>query len=436
LKTQDSFHLRGFYPLESSPDPAPFHRGDVLVLFGELFNRGYANGLLEQAQKQGLTVVRCTVGRRDENNKLRFLSQEEKLIIPEPFINIPLEAGFDLEPDHEGLTMVDRLRNVKLSDWEEFPFPEESLSLWRQKGQARLRASIAQLMLELEKIVPEKSNVFFAHLMAGGVPRAKIVMPLMNRVVKGTGERFLNSKTFWDSSIGRLCAANFQEVTAESYRHLVELSESLRKKIEERGNRVSYMAYGYHGTQIMSGNQKIWQTYTPYLQGWAKLKLEEYSRDFFKSGIASCVYNCPEILTQSSHIFQGVEISLYPLIESLFAGQSSDVERQKIGTQCQQLLKSPGDMDRILKICENYFRSPLLKEYNQFDHWPRHSSQEQLEFMLNTSEELINLHTNPKQLMTFILSEVVFNSCGQLMMNDIWSPKLPVVWIGHSHIEV
>ena len=87
--------MQDYEPIRGKPKTHAFKKGDLLVLFGELFNRGYANGLVEEAEKQGLTVIRATGGRRDENGQLRKLNAEEVEKIPKPFINVPLEAGFD-----------------------------------------------------------------------------------------------------------------------------------------------------------------------------------------------------------------------------------------------------------------------------------------------------------------------------------------------------
>ena len=94
--------MKDFFPIRGKPTTHSFQKGDVLVLFGELFNRGYANGLVDEAEKCGLTVVRATVGRRDEKGQLRALTAEECENIPKPFINVPLEAGFDMEKDESG----------------------------------------------------------------------------------------------------------------------------------------------------------------------------------------------------------------------------------------------------------------------------------------------------------------------------------------------
>ena len=63
--------------LRDLPQHNLFRPGDVFVLFGELFGRGYANGLVNEARKAGMTIVGITVGRRDEANALRPLNDEE-----------------------------------------------------------------------------------------------------------------------------------------------------------------------------------------------------------------------------------------------------------------------------------------------------------------------------------------------------------------------
>ena len=63
--------------LRDIPQHTLFRPGDVFVLFGELFGRGYANGLVNEARKAGMKIVGITVGRRDEGNALRPLNDEE-----------------------------------------------------------------------------------------------------------------------------------------------------------------------------------------------------------------------------------------------------------------------------------------------------------------------------------------------------------------------
>lgn len=411
-----------------------FKKGDVLVLFGELFQKGYATGLVEEAEKKGMLIVRSTVGRREKDGTLRPLNQSEIEAIPQPFINVPLEAGFDLENNENGEPFLNCVKDVKLSEWESIQIPKESLRFAQEAGRNRFKSNLKTYLKQLETLIPAGSSVLFAHLMAGGVPRTKIIMPLMNRSVKGTGERFLSSEKFWNSSLGQMTSVSFNEVTAETFRFLVEESTFLREKIESSGGRASYLAYGYHGTEVLVEGKYVWQSYSPYVQGWAKKQLENYSRDFFKKGIQSCVYNCPEILTQSSAIFSGVEVSLYPLIFALKKEGPHSKKCQQIVQLCQDLLKDNFSLQNIESLTTDYLQSDLIKQHCHFEKWPQHNSQAQLEKMLGTSEALIEMHKDSKQLITYVLSEAVFAACGKVMLTDSAQPQSPVAWINHDVI--
>lgn len=411
-----------------------FKQGDVLVLFGELFNRGYANGLVEEAERRGMKVIRTTVGRREKDNTLRPLTEEEMASIPKPFINVPLEAGFDLEPDDQGVTIVDHLKEIKLSEWESFELNKGSLEASRKRGRERFTRNLRAYLAELDSHIPAGANVLFAHLMAGGVPRAKIIMPLMNRSLKGSGDRFLSSEKFWNSSLGQLCSQSFNEVTAETFYHLVTESAALREKIQKQGGKVSYVAYGYHGTEVLVGQNYVWQSYSPYLQGWAKIRLENHSRDFSAKGIKTCIYNCPEILTNSSAIFSGVEVSLYPLMGALRKEGADSSKAQETVKECLSMLKPEVAIDDVLNFTKNYLMSDVIRTHCVFEKWPQHNSREQLEKMVGASDHLIELHKDSKQIMTFPLSEVVIEACGKVMLADSPAPEAPVSWINHDVI--
>lgn len=427
--------MTAFSALRKVPSTAPWKKGDVLVLFGELFQRGYANGLVEEAEKHGLTVVRATVGRRERDGILRPLTAEEMAVQTLPFINVPLEAGFDLEPDASGQTPIDQLKDVKLSDWASARIDFSSIEDSRQRGVARFRRQTEDFLKELRPLIPPGANVLFAHLMAGGVPRTKLVMPLINRVVKGTGDRYIPSETLWNSEIGKFIDKSFREVTAETFHHLVDLSSSLRQSVESTGGRVSYLAYGYHGTEILIDDRYQWQTYTPYVQGWAKMRLEDHARAASAKGIHACVYNCPEILTNSSSIFQGVELSLYPLLEAFTKEVPKSEYGRKLRATCAALLHEGEDsLAKIREMSHTYFTSPTIKDRCQFEAWPQHTTREQLEMMLKLSDDMMALHKDSKSLMTAILSESVFEACGRLMFHDAWEPETPVSWIGHDVI--
>ncbi len=423
-----------YHAIRSLKKDHHYKKGDVLVLFGELFNRGYANGLVEEAEKRGMTIVRTTVGRRDKEGNLRALTEEETASIPKPFINIPLEAGFDLEPDDQGIKPVDYLREVKLSDWDSAQVPKASLEVSRRKGRERFHTHLKKYLTELEPLIPTGANVLFAHLMAGGVPRAKIILPLMNRSLKGIGDRFLSSEKFWDSPLGQFCSMSFNDVTAETFANLVNESAAMRERIQKSGGRVSYVAYGYHGTEVIMGQNYVWQSYSPYLQGWAKSRLENHSRDFSQKGIKTCVYNCPEILTNSSSIFSGVEVSLYPLLGALRKEGSESAHAKLTVENCLQLLKPGVKLDDVLSYINSYLTSEVIRSNCVFEKWPQHNTKTQLENMLTASDHLLDLHLDSKQVMTSPLSEVVFAACGKVMLSDSPLPEAPVAWINHDLI--
>ena len=87
--------------LRSLPPKIGFRKGDVFVLFGELFDRGYASGLVAEARDAGMQIFGMTTGRRGENNVLRPLTEEElsaaEANLGGRIVNVPLMSGFELD---------------------------------------------------------------------------------------------------------------------------------------------------------------------------------------------------------------------------------------------------------------------------------------------------------------------------------------------------
>ncbi len=108
--------------LNQLPQTNIFRKGDVFVLFGELFGRGYASGLVGEARKAGMEIVGITVGRRDKNNALRPLNAEElaaaETNLGGRIINVPLMAGFDVDAPAGEPTPTDLLGKLTLKTWE------------------------------------------------------------------------------------------------------------------------------------------------------------------------------------------------------------------------------------------------------------------------------------------------------------------------------
>lgn len=421
--------------LRKVPTDSGYKSGDVMVVFGELFSRGYANGIIDEAKKKGLKIIYSTVGRRDREQNLNALSaQELEEKNCSPIINIPLEAGFDMDKSSQGLSPYDQLQGVKMNDWDQVKLDWNQVNESQKKGEERFLKNTKAYMTELKKHIPKGANVLFVHTMAGGVPRAKILMPTMNKVFKGREDRFISSEHFWKSDIGRLCEKNFLEVTANTFKHLIEQSSEIRSNVESSGGKVSYVAYGYHGTEVLIHGKYQWQTYTPYVQGWAKMQLEKYAEGFKKQSISCCVFNCPEILTNSSSIFQGLEVSLYPLLIALKKEGSESPYVQKIIEKCLSLLKPEYKFSDIESFTDKYLTNDIIKRHSSYEKWPQHNSKEQMAYMMDSSDHLAAFHKEANESINALLSEEVFKATGTLMFHEAGHITEPVLWIGHDVI--
>lgn len=429
--------MTDYRPLEKLPDTTGYKRGDVLVLVGELFGRGYANGLVEEARRIGMGVIGTTVGRRDSDGSLRQLTADElaeaEALLGGSIINIPLEAGFDMEQVDGQPSVAEQLKKAKPDEWASVRFSPDFIEKARAAGTARIRAALAQVMQQLAQRIPAGANVLFAHSMAGGIPRARVFMPLLNRVFKGTGDKYLASEGFWSSDLGRLCDASFNEVTGDTFRYLIEESAALRGQIAAAGGRVCYSAYGYHGTAVLVGGEYRWQSYTPYVQGWAKMRLEDIAVEAAGNGITATVFNCPEIQTNSSALFLGVEISLYPLLSAIGREAGAQTAAPLL-ERCQALLKEGETVEHLLERADVYLSSPLLAGILDFATWPQHSTREQMELMLASSAELMGMHADQKHLVCAELSRIVFLSTGRLMVHASWNPGAAALWLNHDII--
>lgn len=419
--------MKDFHPLSQCPSNTTFKEGDLLVIYGEVFDKGYVNGLIDEALNIGMKVVAGTVGRRDESGNLRALTEEELSEKNHTVINIPLEAGFDLTPSSKGLTPCEQLKNVKRDEWNQVKIDWDQINESLNSGQKDFEQRSKSFFEKIEnEHLSEGQNVHFAHTMAGGIPRAKILMPLLNRVFKGTEKRFLSSEEFWKSEIGRLCDMSFDEVTARTFEVLIQQTESIRKKADH----VSYSAYGYHGCAPLLNDEYKWQSYSPYLQGFAKIKLEDIAKKYWDDDIKAQVFNCPEILTNSSSVFMGVEVCLYPLLRALKF--ENDGKETKVHHDCASLLKDPKKLDEIDTFTQSYMNTDEEQTLSDWNNWPTHNSPEQMLKTQEASKHLTNLHIDTKSLMTVPLSEVVFKTTGKVIFNEASNPQKPVWWLGHD----
>ena len=422
--------MNNYTPLTQLPPTAGYQAGDVMVLIGELFGRGYANGIIDAAKAAGMTVIGTTVGRRDSDGTLRKLTDEELAAVEAnlggKIVNIPLEAGFDLEPGSDGRSAVEVLKSVKPDAWAEPVFDWSSLAHARANATQRFVANISAVMAELQQLIPAGANLLLVHAMAGGVPRARVFMPLLNRIFKGQGDKYLASSDFWGSDLGKLCQWNFDDVTADTFKHLLDASAPLRER-----QPVKYVAYGYHGTGVLINGSYQWQSYTPYVQGDAKMRLEDHAKEARQAGISATVFNCPEIQTNSSALFLGVEVSLYPFLEALDR-EGGGPAAEQIKADCRALLAEGATLVGLLKRANDYLSDPIMQQFSELSAWPHHSTKEQMELMLTASAELMAMSANPKEIVCAVLSHAVFTGVGQLMLECSWSTTEPVLWLNHD----
>lgn len=423
--------------LKQLPQTNIFRKGDVFVLFGELFGRGYASGLVNEARKAGMEIVGITVGRRDEKNALRPLDAEElaaaEANLGGRIINVPLMAGFDLDAPAGEPTPTDLLGKLTLKTWETDKLDWDHIEKCRQVGIQRFKDGVAQVMAQLDGLIGEGRNVFFAHTMAGGIPKAKVFMVIANRIYKGRGDRFMSSQTLLDSDLGKLILQNFDEVSANSFQYLIEGSAAIRARIEAAGGQVRYSAYGYHGTEILQGGAYQWQTYTNYTQGYAKMRLERIARDAWAQGVKATVYNCPEIRTNSTDVFAGVELPLISLLHALKkegGGAWADAQWQA----CRDLLADGHSLEDVLQKVADFHASDVMQGFRDFAAWPMPNNPAQADLTIGTSDAIAEMHKDRKALITDLLSTLVLEATGPLILRESSAPTGPVLWLNHDII--
>ena len=426
-----------FTPLRTLPPSSGFKENDVLVLFGELFRRGYANGVIDLARSKGMKIIGATVGRRDENKLLRPLTDEElqagETNLGGKIINIPLEAGFTLDSKPGQPNPEEQLTKVKLVGFEEQTLDWDNINAAKEVGSHRFRTSTKEFSAQLEAMIPEGANVYFVHTMAGGVPKSRSLAPIMNRVFKGTGKRYISSKALWDCDAGKLLAMNFEEVTANTFACLLDETENIRNLVSNWKGKVSYSAYGYHGNEILLDDQYQWQSYCFYAQGDAKMKLEAYAIEARKKGISATVFNCPEIGTNSTDIFPGVEVSLYLLLKAILKEGGGTWAEEQVNI-CKDKLTNSAEFESIINTIEDNRRDPFIQSFQDFNDFPIHHNQEYADQMIELSKNVVEKHKSKDDLIVDHTSRLIYESTGRLIFNHMWGAEEPVIWLGHDII--
>lgn len=423
--------------LRHIPDAKLFRQGDVFVLFGELFGRGYVNGLIDEARAAGMTILGITVGRRDDSGALRALTAEEhaeaEAKLGGRIINVPLMAGFDMDAPEGEQNPTQMLSGVTLKGWQDDKLDWDKIEACRVAGVRRFGASAQQAMADIDKLIPDGANVFFAHTMAGGIPKIKAFLAIANRIYKGKGDRHMSSRALLESDLGKLILMNFDEVTANTLQHLIDASGAIRDRIKASGGQVRYTAYGYHGTEVLIGDEYTWQTYTNYTQGYAKMRLESIAEAAWAKGIDATVFNCPEIRTNSSDIFVGVELSLFALLTAL-KKEGGGAWAQKQWDICQGLLNDGVSLQSILDQLQRYLQTDTSTAFRNYEAWPMDNTAELADLMIGTADDITSLHKDRKALITDHLSSLVVEGAGPLMFYGAAERIAPVLWLNHDII--
>ncbi|MFM2396912.1 MAG: hypothetical protein RLZZ144_162, partial [Pseudomonadota bacterium] len=180
-------------------------------------------------------------------------------------------------------------------------------------------------------------------------------------------------------------------------------------------------------------DQYQWQTYTSYTQGKAKMRLEHIAETAWAQGIKATVYNCPEIRTNSSDIFVGVELSLFPLLKALKKEQGGTWAETQ-WTACREVLQEGQTLEGLLQIIDSYNASDVMKRFRNFAAWPMANSAELADVMIGTSEEITKMHKSRDALVTDVLSSMVLEGTGPLMFYESSNPAGPVLWLNHDII--
>jgi hypothetical protein len=328
---------------------------------------------------------------------------------------------------------TEMLSGVTLKGWQDDKLDWSKIDACRIAGVRRFTGSARQAMAEIEQLVPEGANVFFAHTMAGGIPRIKAFLAIANRIYKGRGERFMSSRALLESDLGKLILMNFDEVSANTLQYLIDASSAIRARVEAGGGQVRYTAYGYHGTEILIGGDYHWQTYTNYTQGYAKMRLESIAEAAWQQGVNATVFNCPEIRTNSSDIFVGVELSLFPLLTAL-KQEGGTAWAQEQWDICQGLLNDGVSLQSILDKLQAYLQTPTSTAFRNYEAWPMDNTPELADLMIGIADEITSLHKDRKALITDHLSSLVLEGTGPLMFHGAAEKIASVLWLNHDII--
>jgi hypothetical protein len=163
------------------------------------------------------------------------------------------------------------------------------------------------------------------------------------------------------------------------------------------------------------------------------MRLERIAESAWSQGVKATVYNCPEIRTNSSDIFVGVELSLFPLLKALKKEHGSAWAEAQ-WQACRVLLQDGNSLEALLQKIDDYNASNVMARFRDFAAWPMDNSAELADLMIGTSDEITQMHHDRKALVTDHLSALVLEGTGPLMFYGTSDPASPVLWLNHDVI--
>ena len=210
-------------------------------------------------------------------------------------------------------TPTEQLGRLTLKTWTEDKLDWAQIEQCRAVGVKRFTDSLAQVMARLDGLIlPGECAV--RPPPAGGIPKAKVFLAIANRVYKGRGERFMSSQTLLDSDLGKLILMNFDEVSANTFGHLIEGQRGgSAHGSRARAGRCATPPTATTGTEILIGVPPPGRP-TPVTQGFARMRLGASRRpvDEGREGDGLQLPNSPT----PRHLCRG-QLPLVPLLQAL-----------------------------------------------------------------------------------------------------------------------
>lgn len=161
------------------------------------------------------------------------------------------------------------------------------------------------------------------------------------------------------------------------------------------------------------------------------MRLESIAEEAWAKGIKATVYNCPEIRTNSSDVFTGIELPLIPLLLALKKENGSEWADEQ-WQACEQLLVDGLTMKDVFSKIATMQASDVMRPFYDFSAWPMANSQAQADLTIGTSNEITRMHRDGKVMISDLLSGLVVKATGQLIFRESSKPSGPVLWLNHD----